>query len=638
MIQKQKYHFNFYALPLLLLAAIWQATPMAAQPHYPAADIPAHLLKNADIVVREHELAFTVLNKGEGRSKEHKVFTILNEAGAKYAELAFSYSKLVEIDDIYASVYDANGKLVRNLKKKDIQDVKPPEYYVNDSRMKMLSLPARAYPYTIEYFITEKYNGLMFYPVFEPQENRAVSVQKASFEVIMPPGLEVRVKAINVPAGAQKGDLKWEFQNLPAVTPEPYTPSGDQELCKIITAPTLFTLENYDGDMRTWASYGQFLNRLNESRQTLSPETKVLLKKLVANCPDTLCKVQRVYEYMQSVTRYFYVGYGIGGWQPTQASEVDQHKYGDCKGLSNYMIAMLEAVGVTARYAIIRATEDEQLAQHPDFPNAWFNHAIACVPLQKDTIWLECTSQTESCGFTGTHTDDRPALLVTPEGGYLVRTPRYDERQNLIRRKTEIALALDGSAKIQSDNQFQGIAQEIVAQLAEFPAEYQKKYLYELLNINDFQIDTFTLKREKGRLPAVQQHLALSLPKLATTSGKRLFLPLSLLCLKPAIPPADSTRRFSVQAHARGITEDNQISVSIPEGYRLEGAFAPVSVQNVFGRFEVTVSQEPNRLLIHRTLVLNSRIQPKTQFPVLFDFLKTIAKTDKMKLVLVKTT
>lgn len=626
-----KLYFSIFCIVLL-------SNTLSAQLRYSAADIPANLLKNANVVIREYDLSFTVVNKGEAVETEHKVFTILNERGASSGELAFYYSKLAEIEDISASVFDAEGKLVRNLKKKDIQDVKPPEYYVNDYRCKMLSLPARAYPYTIEYTMTKKHHGLMFYPVFEPQDDASVSVQKSTFKLNMPQGLEARVKEINVPAGSKKSNLQWEVQNLPAFAPEPYAPITHQELLKIITAPTYFTLDSYSGDMRTWASYGQFLYQLNATRQEISPETKAMLQKLVAGCPDTLCKIQRVYDYLQSTTRYFYVGYGIGGWQPAPAAEVDQYKYGDCKGLSNYTVTMLQALGIPARYVIIRATEEEQMAQHPDFPNAWFNHAIACVPLAKDTIWLECTSQTESCGFLSDFTDNRPALMVTPEGGYLVKTPRYDESQNLIQRTTEITLALDGSATVQSNNTFQGICQNLVAALSEQSEEVQKKYLYELLNVSDFTIDTLVLDRKKGRLPVVHQNLSLSLPKLASVSGKRLFLPINLLVSKQDIPAVDSTRRSAVQAVSRGFTEESKVAVTIPEGYRLEGAFPPVTVQNIFGRFEVTIRQESGKILINRKLIFNSSIQPKAQYPALIDFFKTIAKTDKMKLVLVKAT
>ena len=622
-------------LPLFLL--LFSTRALFAQGGYPASSIPQGLLKHADIVVRQYELRFEVLNKGEAIETEHKVFTVLNEAGAQRSELRFPYSRFAKIDDIEASVYDSEGKLVRHLKKKDIEDVKPPEHFVNDVRYKVLRLPARAFPYTIEYTVTKKHEGLMFYPVFYPQETPSESVESALFEVQMPAGLEVRFREANLPPNCKTGPLRWAIQNIAAFQAEAYAPAAHLGMPEILTAPTEFVFGGVSGDLRTWASYGAFLQQLNSTQQELSPETKAAIQKMVADCSDADCKVRRIYEHLQTSTRYFFVGLGIGGWQPAPATEVDQFKYGDCKGLSNYMVAMLKAVGVPAYYAVIRAGEEEQ-QQFPDFPNAHFNHAIACAPLGKDTLWLECTSQTESCGFMGVFTDDRPALLVTPEGGKLVQTPRYDETRNTIRRETSIELAADGRAILHSKGIFKGISQGEAAALSGYSAEIQKKYFYRTLNVSDFEIKTLTFKRNKAILPTVEQTLALDIPKLAAVSGKRLFVPLGLLSNKLEVPPADSARRFAVQADTRGFTEEDVLTIAIPEGFRLESPFAPIAVSTVFGRFDLTVEQQPGKLLIQRKLVLNSKVQPKEQFGALVSFLKTVAKADKSKLVLVKQT
>lgn len=620
-------------LPAWLLAPFF----LYAQARYPAAAIPSALLKQANVVVRTYTLQFEVHDKGSATQTEHKVFTVLNETGARRSELHFPYSRFAEIEDIEAAVYDAEGKLVRELKRKDIEDVKPAEHFVNDHRYKVLRLPARAFPYTIEYRIVTQYKGLMFYPVFQPQETPSEAVESARFEVKMPEGLSARFKAIHMPPDSKTGPLRWEFHNLNAFRREAYMPVAALELPEIITAPAEFSFGGVSGKMDSWESYGRFLQQLNSTQQDLPAEVQAMLRGLVADCPDAACKVERLYHYLQENTRYFFVGLGIGGWQPAPAAEVHQLKYGDCKGLSNYMVAMLRAVDVPAFYAVIRAGEDEQ-TQYPDFPNALFNHAIACAPLGKDTVWLECTSQEQSCGFMGTFTDNRPALLITPEGGKLVTTPRYDETRNTIRRETEVTLSADGRAFLKSEGVFQGIAQNLPAELAGYAAEIQHKYFYEALNINDFEIKKLTFQRRRARLPRVEQSLELDIPKLASGGGKRLFIPISLLSAKIEVPAADSSRRHPVQADARGHTESDVMNLLLPEGYRLESPFDAVRLDSDFGHFELSVQQEAGKIQVRRMLVLNNRIRPAAAFGDLAAFLKAVAKADKSKLVLVKQT
>lgn len=604
---------------------------------YAAAKIAPEMLRKANAVVRLYDLKFEVLNKGEALETERRVITLLNEKAGDELERVFHYDKITRIDNIEGAVYDAAGKQVRQIGKKDIEDAKYLEYFVNDSRVKVLRFPRLPFPYTIEYTVTRKYNGLMFYPVFEPQESPGVSVETARFEVLMPPGLEVRVKEKNVPGGCKTAALHWEFKNLPAFIPEPFAPDDSWNLPRVLTAPTVFTLEGYDGDMSSWQSFGRFIQTLNAGKDQLPPETEAKLKQLTAGCADIHCKIRLVYEFMQNNTRYYFVGMGIGGWQPAPALEVDRFKYGDCKGLSNYMVAMLRAVGVPAYYALIRASAGEQNTQFPDFPNAWFNHAIACVPMEKDTLWLECTSQTESCGFLGDFTDNRPALLITPEGGQLVQTPEYDEKTNTIRRETQITLAPDGSAKLLSEAVFSGIAQNIPAALAGLHDEKRKEYLYERLNISDFGIVALEFERKKDRLPEVTQRLELAVPRFASVSGKRLFVPLSVLSEKQTLPvTTDSVRHFPVQAHSRGLTEEDNFSMAVPEGYSPENLPAPVALSSPFGQYSLSCRYENNTIFVTRTLILNNSIHPKEDFGAFLQFLKNVTKSDKSKIVLVR--
>lgn len=621
---------------IIIVFLLTSAFGLPAQPFYPVLDIPKNLLQNADVVVRKYELTFQVLNKGEAIETEHMVLTLLNEKAASQSEPVFYYDKFVKIQDIEASVYDSEGKLVRHLKKKDIEDGKPLEYYVYDHRYKILRLPGRSYPYTIEYTVIKKHEGLMFYPEFEPQMRPSASVEYASFEVIMPAGLEARFKEVNLPMGCKTGPMRWELKNIAAFRAEPYAPANNLSLPRILSAPTDFTFGDVDGDMRTWESYGEFLEKLIKPQTDISLETRAKLQEMVADCPDMECKIRRVYDYLQSNTRYFYVGFGIGGWQPAPASQVDQFKYGDCKGLSNYMAVMLNTVGMPAFCAIIRAGEDEQMTQFPDFPNAWFNHLIVCVLMEKDTFWLECTSQTESCGFLGSFTDNRPALVVTPTGGKLIQTPKYDETKNTIRRETRILLQPDGSATLQSRDVYGGISQKIPAILEGYHDEIRKEYFYKTLNVSDFEIKSLEFKRNKDRLPSVEQNLVLALPRLASSSGKRLFLPMSLLSTKLEVPTTEGSRRFEVQPDSRGFTEEDFVTVSIPKGYHLESQFEPIVVSTEFGSFEVSVKYENSQIFIHRKLILNAVIRPKETFPEFVAFSKAISKADKTKLVLLK--
>jgi len=87
----------------------------------------------------------------------------------------------------------------------------------------------------------------------------------------------------------------------------------------------------------------------------LLPATIEKVHTLVKGISDEREKIKLIYKYLQSKTRYVSIQLGIGGWQPIEASVVDQVGYGDCKALSNYAISLLKEAGIKAYFALVNS-------------------------------------------------------------------------------------------------------------------------------------------------------------------------------------------------------------------------------------------------------------------------------------------
>ena len=114
--------------------------------------------------------------------------------------------------------------------------------------------------------------------------------------------------------------------------------------------------------------------QLIKGRDVLPEEVKKKVHELTDNKGDKE-KISVLYDFLQKNTRYISIQLGIGGWQPFEASYVAEKKYGDCKALSNYMIALLKEAGITGKYVEIYGGKSPPPFIE-DFPFYKFNNVI----------------------------------------------------------------------------------------------------------------------------------------------------------------------------------------------------------------------------------------------------------------------
>src|SRR4051812_37262636 len=104
---------TFFILTLLLICGSLKAE----DGQYAVSKIAPALLVNANAVKRMENYRFTVVNRKRSVIYYKIAWTILNEKGEKFADCVEGYDKLKSINYIEGTLYDANGKKVKSVKK-----------------------------------------------------------------------------------------------------------------------------------------------------------------------------------------------------------------------------------------------------------------------------------------------------------------------------------------------------------------------------------------------------------------------------------------------------------------------------------------------------------------------------------------
>lgn len=629
----------------MLIGLMLSATPMlfANGGGYSVGNIAPALLKNANAVLRLEEMRFEVSGTRETTLKNHYVITILNEKGDHWAEFSEYYDTHREIISVDGFLYDEDGKLLKKIKKKELEDLSGVSSgtLMDDNRYKRHNFYHKRYPYTIEYDIVIKNKSTLFFPSWSPQGGESLSVEKSSISIISSPDYIVRYKAFNytgapvINTEKNKKIMTWSAKEMTAITRESFSPLWHELTTYVVFGPTDFQVDEYKGNMKDWQDFGKFVYSLGVGRDELPDDVKQKVHAIADGIKNQDEKIARLYEYMQSNTRYISIQLGIGGWQPFPAKDVAAKGYGDCKALTNYMYSILKEVGIPSYYSLIRAGKNANYITE-DFPSSQFNHVILSVPLQKDTIWLECTSQTMPSGYLGDFTSDRPALMIDANGGKLVRTPKYNLNQNLQVRHIKAVLDDNGTLSTNIRTRYTGMQQDNLHNMINaLSKEKVKEILVEQLDFSTYDVNNFNYEEKKSSLPSINESLNITVSNYATITGKRLFIMPNIMTRSGSKLNVDSTRKFDIQLGYEYRDMDS-VEIELPKGYTVEVLPKDVDIQSKFGNYSSSVKFKDNKLFYYRIIEQNSGRYPAKDYNDLAEFYSAIYKADRNKVVLVK--
>ncbi|MGJ8714814.1 MAG: DUF3857 domain-containing transglutaminase family protein [Maribacter stanieri] len=617
-------------------------THIAIAQEYSFSKIEPSFLKNSDAVVRLDESTVLVKSSDFMEVTSKRVVTVLNESGSKHVNAKVFYDNETSIKDLEAIILDANGKEIEMFKEKDFidQTTTGEGILYSDSRVKYLRYTPTKYPYTV--VLTEKHttSDTAFMPRWFFMDGYRLSVEKSEFNLNLPSTIKYRYKEnnladYNVIRSEIESGVNYTAVNLKALESEDFDPEFIEFAPNVQFALEDFHLKGVEGHATSWKEFGGWIyNSLLKGRGELNASTIQKVQTLVRGIEDPKEKIKIVYQFVQDNTRYISVQMGIGGWEPISAIEVDRVKYGDCKGLTNYTMALLKAVGIESYYTIVSAGPNMRSLDF-DFPSLQGNHAFLNVPLVDEEIWLECTSQVVPANFSGTFTDNRYVLKVGPDGGEMVKSRQYTSEQskqmttaNIIIGESEINAQLKIKSTGIQYNQKYGLSNDSKEDVEKY---YKRHWDY----INDVHILNHDIVNDKDNIETIE-NIDIKTSGYLSKAGDRLLFAPNMLNRNEYVPKRDKERNRDIVIN-RGYLDEDEFIIEIPNGYEIESSLKPVKLKNDFGEFEVNVEQlSESTLHFKRRLLMKPGKFSKTSYNDYRDFRKTISRVDASKIVLIK--
>ncbi|WP_052143718.1 DUF3857 domain-containing protein [Wocania ichthyoenteri] len=610
---------------------------------YSSLTISKDLKENSNAVIRLNEVVISLKSSSEMSVKEKRIITVLNKQGNKNIDAYVHYDNNVKIKTLEVLAFDAFGNEIKKIRKNDFKDVSAVDggTLYSDSRVKYLEYTPINYPYTIEFTYETITGNTAFIPSFTPIDDYFVSVETSSYTINYPEDITIRKKEknienIEIEKEVIAGRIFYKAKNLSAFKPEDYSPSMVDFAPKILFASKQFTLEGVNTVVENWDDFAKWMyHDLIKVTHDLPESTISDIQNLVKDETNNIDKAKKIYQYVQDKVRYISVQVGIGGWKPFNASEVDRLSYGDCKALTNYTMSLLKSANIESNYSVVYAGSSQRNIEE-DFTSIQGNHVILSIPNDNETIWLECTSQELPFGFIGDFTDNRDVLVITPEGGKIQRTKKYNTKENAQIIKGNYSVSNDGVINVHATVKSEGIQYDDKYWLeSETERDLDKHYKKRWRYINNMNIDNMEIINDKDSI-VFNETLNFQATNYSKIVANRMLLTVNALNRNTHIPDRYRDRKLPLKIK-RGFKDIDEVEITLPQDYKVELLPNKKVIENKFGsyKFEVIVKDE-NTLLYKREFVVNDGEFPKEDYSKFRTFYKEVSKQDNTKVALIK--
>lgn len=214
-------------------------------------------------------------------------------------------------------------------------------------------------------------------------------------------------------------------------------------------------------DFTDWAAISKLMAPLYVRAETLEADSplRAEIERIRAEHSTDQARASAALRLVQDQIRYLALSMGEGGYVPATADDVWRSRYGDCKGKTVLLLALLHGLGIEAEAVLVSTGLNDGLETRLPLVG-WFDHVIVRAEVEGRRYWLDGARE-------GDHDLSRvvpPAyrwdLPVRAEGAGLEAIPQapLEQPTSVITIKADASDGLDAEVKIDLDVALSGDA------------------------------------------------------------------------------------------------------------------------------------------------------------------------------------
>jgi len=387
------------------------------------------------------------------------------------------------------------------------------------------------------------------------------------------------------------------------------------------------TLFNETKDLYSW--YKSLVNSMDEHPIAL----KEKVNELTQNAASDEEKIKNIYYWVQDNIKYIAFEDGIAGFKPDESQNVFKKRYGDCKGMANLTRQMLKQAGFDARLTWIGT---KRIAYDYSTPSLSVdNHMICTLIKDGEKIFLDGTEKFNSFGEYAERIQGKQVLIENGNDYILEKVPvlpsvNNQETYNFSAKINDNALVGNVSRTYNGES-----GASILHYFNSLKTDNKEKALTNYLDNDDknLSVSNITTSNFDNRDTLLTIDYVLSQQNAVSSFDNEIYIDLDY---KKEFGKFEFKNRNTdyLFSHKKHITSN--ISLEVPNGYRLSEFPKPVQVDTDNYKIEVQYSQKGNIITYTKTFILKNAVLKTNDFEAWNETIKALSILYSEQLILTK--
>lgn len=412
-------------------------------------------------------------------------------------------------------------------------------------------------------------------------------------------------------------DYRWQAQNVPALVVESDAPAWYDPY------PSVQWSEFPD-----WQAVARWAQPLYRVPDALSPALKAEIDAIARASTDPHQRLLAVLRFVQREIRYLGVEIGASSHAPSHPSLVLERRFGDCKDKTLLTIAMLQALGIEARPALVNTVVGPRINEYHPTPTA-FNHVLVRARIGEQTYWVDPTRSPQQGTIDKLFQPNYGhALVVDATTRALVVMPQVIVSKNTIQVTLDARDGIEHPARYNITTTFEGGSAEgqRAALAAANPEQMQKNFLnfYARYYPTITTDQSFTVSEDErlNRLTITEQYVIRDFFRRAEEHKRResdIYVPdVDRMLARPREPVRRAPLRLSHPVDVTQVTH-----VLLPESWGIKPE--RIAVDDAAFKFERQVDYDADG----KKLILTDRYQSRADHVPAADVPRYVANLER---------